>query len=424
MLAATLIALPTLVPALPNLSNQDWLGWRGPGGNGVADGSPPLEWSEDKNVRWKIDIPGKGTSSPVVAGDLVFVTSAISIGEAEEPEEQPAQPERGRGGAGRGGRGSFGGRPEPTVEQEFLVIALNRTTGEVEWEQVPTSLTPHQGTHRDGSFASPTPVTDGEILIASFGSFGVFAYDMAGELKWEKDLGDMDIVRDFGEGSSPVLHGNSLVMNWDHGGESFLVALNKNTGVELWRKEREVATTWCTPLIIETESGPHVIIGAAETIAYDLKTGEKQWSFGAVASAEASEPQRGEGAERGGEEGGRGGEEGGRGGPGQGRGGARGGSTGSGVITSPVHHRGILLMSSGSRRGSFRAIALAQAKADMKADAKALLWSSEGDTPHIPSPIAYNGMFYSLKSNSGLLSAFEVASGKRVYGPERMKGLG
>ena len=422
MLLTLLAASPALLTSpLINGTGDEWPGWRGPGANGVGVGSPPTEWSEGNNVKWKVALPGKGTSSPVVWGDRVFLTTAIPTETAPKEEEAES------GGGGR--RGGFGGRSMsvPIVEQEFVVLALDRADGSEIWRRTASTQMPHQGTHRDGSYATPTLVTDGEFVCASFGSYGIYTFTFDGEPVWNKDLGDMDIAGGFGEGSSPVLHGDSLVINWDHSGDSFVVALNRKTGDEIWRKERDAVTTWVSPMLVESKGGPLVVIGGAKTIAYRVSDGEEAWSYDSSAPAPVEEEKDDAADEDEGEEEDDEGEEEEpaprrRAWPGT-SGGSRGGSSGgmprSGVVTSPVVHNGILLYSTGSRRGSFRALKLSEASGVVES----ALWTSEGDTPHIPSPIAYDGIFYSLKSNSGLISAYSVETGERLYGPERMVGL-
>jgi len=427
-----LLLLSALASSGSPRGGDEWPGWRGPAGNGLSAGSPPVEWSEEKNVRWKVEIPGKGNSSPVVWGDRVFVTTAIGTGKIgaapassdEEPGDRRAGErggervgergaeggeqggeqggerggERGGGvergddrGAGRGGdrgpgreggggRGGFGGRgPAPPEEQHFVMLAFDRASGELAWEAEARTGMPPQGTHPDGSYATATPVTDGEHVIASFGSNGLFCYTIAGELVWEKDLGDMDIMRAFGEGSSPVLHRGTLIVNWDNEGDSFLVALDKATGAEKWRTQRPGGTSWCTPTVVDTQSGSQVIVAGAVTKAYDFATGKELWSYGEAP-----------------------------------------GGSGGGVISSAIQHGGLLLFSTGNRRGELRCLDLALVG---KEGEEPLAWIFEGDTPHVPSPVAHDGIFYVLKSNSGLLSAYDVGSGERLYGPERMQGV-
>jgi outer membrane protein assembly factor BamB len=362
--------------ALVDSSEDAWPGWRGPDGSGVAHGSPPVEWSEESNVRWKTPIPGKSNSSPAVWGELVFVTTAVPVGEAPPPKAGEPKP------------GERGYR-DPIVEQEFLLIAVSRATGEVKWERSVARLTPHQGTHPDGTYASATPVTDGEVLIASFGSYGIYAFDLSGEPLWKVDLGDMDVRRSFGEGSSPVLHGDTVVLVWDHSGDSFIVALERRTGEELWRTSRPSVTTWATPIVMEAESGAVVVAGGARAAGYDLATGDELWTLGEPPAPRGSEP------------------------------------TVSGVIASPVKVEDVILYSTGGRPGGLYALRLPERSESGASalEADALLWIEQTDVPGIPSPIAYDGILYVLKSTSGILSAFDALSGDKLYGPQRLEAL-
>ncbi len=402
-------------PFLSNASDE-WPGWRGPTASGVASGSPPVEWSEEKNVRWKTAIPGKGLSSPVVWGDRIFLTTSVSTGkkkesagpaagggERDEPRrggdegggergrdrgerpdgEGPDGPGRGRG-RGPGGRG---GGPGPDgdpmqisiEEQEFSVLALDRKSGSIVWQKKVSTAMPHQGTHPDGSYASPTIVTDGAHLFASFGSYGIYALTMAGEVAWQQDLGDLDIQGGFGEGSSPVLAGDLLIVNWDHEGDSFLVAFDKATGKERWRTPRSLGTSWCTPLVVKAGDTREVVVGGPRTIAYDLETGRELWSQG--------ERFQGRGAS---------------------------------AIASPVAIDELVLLPDAAR-GEMRA--LVAAPAEEAAEAEPLLWAERADAPGIPSPLVYDGMLYFLKQSSGILSVIEPVSGEKKYGPERLKSV-
>ena len=200
------------------LAAADWPHWRGPTHDGMARGDAPLHWSDTEHVAWKAEVPGRGHSSPVVSGDRVFVTTAVPTG----PAVAGALP-----------------------EHRFMVLCFDRKTGKLLWEKVTRVATPHQRHHpKYGSFASNSPVTDGTHVIASFGSRGVYAYTVNGELVWQKDLGQLRMYNDFGEGAWPALDGNTLVLVWDQEGESFLVALDKSTGRELWRTPRQGHTNW------------------------------------------------------------------------------------------------------------------------------------------------------------------------------------
>ena len=188
-----------------------WHQWRGPDASGVAPhGNPPIEWNENKNVRWKIEIPGQGHATPVVWADTVFVTSAIKTDQQVElaPIEEP-----------RRRRGRRGRSAAPSSVHQFVIFAINRSDGSIRWHQTAREEVPHEGTHQTGSWAANSSITDGEHVYAYFGSRGLYCYDMQGNLQWEKDLGDMHTRRSFGEGSSPALHGNAIVINWDHEGK-------------------------------------------------------------------------------------------------------------------------------------------------------------------------------------------------------------
>jgi len=390
-LYSLLVSAPTPLPA-----QEDWPGWRGPNGNGVAAGTLPLEWSEEKNVLWKADVPGKGLSSPVVFDGRIYLTSAVAIGEAPEPQPEP----EGNGRGGRGGRGGFG-RSAPPVEHDFLVLALDHESGEILWEVVATTATPHEGTHGDGSFATPTLTTDGEKLFVSFGSVGIFAYDLEGELLWETDLGDMSIMNSFGEGTSPVLAGDKLMVLWQHSGDSFLAALSTADGKEVWRQARESGTSWCTPTCVESEAGTLVIVPGATTTAYRAADGEVVWTHTETAAAGQQDG--------GGRRGGRGG---------------RGGGGGSTVVTSAVVDDGVVYLSTSSRGGSFVALHVEPQGTGPGGEPGQVAWSRVGDTPYIPSPILYDGILYSLKSNSAILSAMDAATGEVLYEGQRLEGLG
>ncbi len=390
-----IVALALITVLNPSTSPQplgdDWPGWRGPTGNGVAEGaSPATEWSEEKNVRWKVALPGKGSSCPVVMGDTVYVTTAVSTGKKKETSGSAESEGQ--------GRSRFGGRRRsaPIEEQDFLVLAFSRKDGSLEWEALAGTQMPHEGTHSDGNYATPTLVADGEHVIASFGSFGVFCYDLEGEVVWSKDLGDLNIRGTFGEGSSPVLHGKHLIILWDHEGESFIVALDKATGKELWRVERPMGTNWTTPLVTEIDDKTHVIVGSIPVVGYELETGNELWSYGEA--EEAAAPTQASG---------------------RGRFGGGGGS--GGIIASPVISGGLLYVPHGTLGGgTLRAL---QMGGEGKLEEDAVVWTEARDVPRIPSPLVADGILYALKSSSGILSAFDAVTGEHLYGPERLEGV-
>ena len=199
-------------------SEKYWAQWRGPYMTGVSNtAKPPLEWSETKNIKWKVEIPGRGSSSPVVWNDRIFLLTAIPVGVSGPAQHEPrgALPQRGL--------------------HQYKVLALDRKTGKTLWEHVAREEEPHEAAHGDnGTWASSSAITDGQHVFAYFESRGLYAYDMNGKLIWQADFGDKKMRNQFGEGSTPVLHGNTLVVVWDHLNQpSYVIALDKTTGKEL-----------------------------------------------------------------------------------------------------------------------------------------------------------------------------------------------
>ena len=342
---------------------RSWPHWRGPHATGVSStANPPLEWSETKNIKWKVEIAGRGNASPVVWGDRLFVLTAVPVGVQGDAQHAP------RGGL------------QPRGLHRFVVMAIDRKTGKTLWERVAAEQEPHEAGHTDNStWASSSPVTDGQTLFAYFESFGLFAYDLNGTLRWKKDLGDKRMRNQFGEGSTPAIHGNTLVVVWDHlNGSSFIVALDKRDGRELWRVPREEIDTWATPLILEVNGRPQVIVPAMRrNRGYDLETGAVVWEGDGLTMN---------------------------------------------PIPSPVYADGLLFLMSGFQGNDLRAIRLADAKGNIDGTS-AVVWSLDRDTPYVPSPVLTDGILYFLKTNSGILSAFDAKSGKPHYQNQRLDGV-
>jgi outer membrane protein assembly factor BamB len=338
--------------------DQYWPQWRGPSATGVSRfAKPPVEWSENKNIRWKKEIPGRGAGTPVIWGDLLFLSTAIPVG-ASDAEARAAR----------------GSNPGP---HKYVVMALARKDGRVIWERVAREEAPHEGTHQEwGTWASPSIVTDGTHVIASFESRGIYAYDMQGTPVWQKDLGDKQMRSQFGEGSSPALHGNTLVVVWDHQGGSFITALDTRTGGERWRTPRDEIDSWATPLVVEHAGRAQVVTsGMKQVRSYDLETGKLIW-YGA--------------------------------------------GTTMNPIPSPVAADGMVFLTAGFRGNNLKAVRLADAKDDIT-NTPALVWSLDRDTPYVPSPLLYDQILYILKSNNGILSAFDARTGKAHYQLTRLE---
>ena len=210
---------------------------------------------------------------------------------ANEANAEIERGERGERGFGRGGPGGPGGGrgfggfgrrdTGPRNIYQFNVLCLDRNTGEIIWEKTAREAAPHEGMHDTNSYASGSPTTDGKFLYASFGSHGVYCYDLDGNLIWERDLGDMETRNGFGEGASPTIYGDTLLVPWDHEKESYLFALDAKTGEIKWQIDRDEPTTWVTPLVIEAAGKTQVILnGTNRSRSYDINTGEVIWECG------------------------------------------------------------------------------------------------------------------------------------------------
>jgi len=346
-----------------------WPQWRGPLGTGVAPhGTPPVEWSESTNVRWKVEIPGRGSSTPVIWGDRLFVLTAVPTGDETRPQ----------GGLFTRLRRRIMGGVAATHAQRFMVLAIDRRDGRVIWERVAQEELPHEGTHQTGTWASPSAVTDGEVVCAFFGSRGLYCYDLDGRPLWETDLGDMRIRMGFGEGASPTLYRDLLIVLWDHEGDSFIVAFDKRTGRERWRTPRDEKTSWTSPLVVELEEGAQVVTSATGAVrGYDVDTGRLLWQDEGVTQN---------------------------------------------AIPSPVAADGVVFVTSGYRGNRLAAIDLSVASGDVRGSG-AVIWSVDRDTPYVSSPLLHDGLVYVLKGNSGVLTSFDARTGARRYGPERLSGI-
>jgi len=338
-----------------------------------------VEWSEDKNVRWKARIPGQGHATPVVWGDRIFVLTAVPVGEVSEESDPPAQasgqPRRERGPGGRGGGSGRGALP--TQEIAFTTLCLDRGTGKVLWERVSRREVPHEGHQQSNTHASGSPVTDGEHLIVFFGSHGLYCYDLQGELIWEKDLGDMRTRNGFGEGASPALHDGILVVLWDTEGESYVAGFDKATGRQLWKQDRDERTGWTTPYVQPFGGRTQVIINGTTAVrSYDLKTGEMLWHCG--------------------------------------------GQTAN-AIPSIVSDGKTVYATSGYRGNAAMAIRLG-ASGDLT-DSDAVRWSLNRGTPYVPSPLLVDGLLFLCQRNDAILTCVDAATGQAFYSQERLEGI-
>jgi outer membrane protein assembly factor BamB len=355
--AGALLPAPRLGAATEDPSSH-WPQWRGPLATGEGPRArPPIEWGEGRNVRFKIPLPGDGKSTPIIWKDLLVLTAAL-------PSEKKLAPRSAGPGAPPADRPAAAA--DVSATQQFVVMALGREDGRLRWQRTVREEHPHEGTHKDGSFAAGSALTDGERLYAFFGSRGLFALDFEGKVLWEKDLGLMRTRNAFGEGSTPAVARGVLVVTWDHEGEDFVVAFDARTGREKWRKERDEPTTWATPLIVTDAARAQVVLGGTNGVrAHDLETGEVLWEAAGLTLN---------------------------------------------AIPSPVYGDGIVYAMSGFRGNALRAVRVREAKG-LVSGPPGLVFTYDKDTPYVPSPLLYRGGLYFLKHNSGILTCLDAKTG-------------
>lgn len=354
------LALP-LIPSGPNPSDDDWPRWRGPANDGMARGDAPVEWSDTKNIAWKLPVAGKGHSSPVIWGDKLFLTTAIPTAAAPPAAPPPS------GGRGMSPGGAIG------VDHKFVLMCINRNTGKVIWEQTAKVAAPHEGYHPTyGSYASNSPVTDGKYVYAFFGSRGMFVYDLDGKPVWQKDFGPMKMKMQFGEGAAPTLEGDVLYLKFDQEQDSYLIALDKRTGKELWRAAREELSSWSQPLMVTVDGKKQLIVSATKkTRAYDPETGKVLWESSGL---------------------------------------------GMNVIPAPVTAGGLVFVMSGYTAPKLMAIRLG-GQGDLTGS-ESVVWTNDKGNSYTASPVLHDGKLY-MVTDRGQMSCLDAATGKPYYLMER-----
>ncbi len=358
---------PLLAADLAAQRQQNWHQWRGPDATGVAPaGDPPIAWSSTSNVKWQAEIPGQGKSSPIVWGERIFLTTAINTGKIDETaaklEDQPERP--------------FGIK-FPNTLFRFVVLCLDRQTGKVLWEKTAVEELPNEGHHGDNSHASASPFTDGQSLFVSFGSRGMYCYDLDGELRWKKTLENVSTRLSFGEASSPVAYGDVVVLDRDNESNSYILAMDAKTGETRWKIPREEISAWATPLIVEQNGRTQVITNASRKVrSYDLKSGELLWECGGQVSN---------------------------------------------VTPSPVLFGQDVICMSGYRGSAALSIPI-DATGDLTGSDK-IAWKFERDTPYVPSPLLYGDRLFFNKLNSGILTCLDAKTGQPIMEATRLQDL-
>lgn len=367
-LSATLLTFTLLIGQLRGDDAQNWPHWRGPRSTGATlNGDPPLDWNEEeaKNIQWKTPIPGRGHSTPIVWDDMVFLTSAVPVGNALPPHPSTAP----------GNHDNL----SVTHRHKFVVLALDRSSGKILWTKTLREALPHEQGHSTASLASNAPVTDGKYLFAFFGSFGIYCLDLKGNLLWEEHFGIMQSRHGHGEGSSPALYQDTLIVVWDHEGESFIVALDKRTGEKKWLQVRDEVTSWSSPIIVEHAGKPQVVVsGTSRVRGYDLASGKVIWECGGLSAN---------------------------------------------IVASPVSGSGMIYAGSSYEKKALLAIQLEGAEGDITGTDR-VAWSRRRGTPYVPSPLLYDGGLYFLTHYQGILTRVEAVTGQDLPGPMRLAEVG
>jgi outer membrane protein assembly factor BamB len=350
-------------------SAQNWPSFRGLGASGVADGQNlPIQWDAQKrvNVLWKTEIHGLAHSSPVVWGDRVFLTTAVS----------------GKPGATfKPGLYGDGTASDDLSVHQWNLICLDRATGKLLWERTAYQGVPKEKRHIKSTYANATPATDGRIVVAFFGSQGLYAYSLAGDVLWKRDLGRFDVgaynapVFEWGTASSPILYKDLVIVQCDQQKGSFIAALDAKTGATVWRTERDELPSWGTPSIFPTKARAELVANGSNFIrGYDPASGKELWRLG-----------------------------------------------GSSKITAPtpVFSDDLIIVASGRRPEAPLFVIRAGATGDItlpsgELSSRSVAWSKGQRGPYMPTPLIYRGNVYVL-NNDGVFACYALANGQELY---------
>jgi len=369
LIAVTVLLLADMAWAAADTTDtlNNWPAWRGPLVNGVAPhADPPLQWGESKNIKWKLDLPGQSNATPIIWGDRVFVVTAV---EMERSVDQLAPPEMEPPGGYRTKR--------PRHYYQFRVYCVDRQTGAILWQRVAVETVPHEGRHGTNTYSSGSPTTDGKRLYVSFGSQGLFCYDLEGKLIWQRDLGDMITRFGWGEGASPAVYGDALAVNWDHEGASGVYVLDAASGDTRWYARRDEETSWGTPLIVPYQGSAQLILNATRRVtSYALDSGKVLWECGGQTAV---------------------------------------------PVPSPVVLDDLVICMTGYRRSAAYAIPL-NSKGDITGT-EHMRWQYARNTPYVPSPLLYGQRLFFTKGNQSVLSCLDARTGKPLMEGVRLSDL-
>jgi outer membrane protein assembly factor BamB len=365
-----LVTLSLLLRSPFAFAADNWPQFRGGAAAGVADVKGlPAEWSTTKNVAWSVPIPGRGWSSPIVWGDRVFVTTVVKDGDFENPAKGLY----------------FGGeRKVPSDVHRWMVYCLDAKTGKVLWEKLAHQEAPKNSVHVKNTYASETPVTDGERVYAYFGHVGLFCYDMAGKEVWSKKWGSFKTRFGWGPAASPVLYKNRVYVINDNEEKSFLAAIDTKTGDEIWHVDRDEKSNWATPFVWENPQRTEIVTpGTGKVRSYDLD-GKLLWELSGMSMISIPTP-----------------------------------SSGSGQLYVSSGHVvfGNLWPVYAIRPGASGDITLK----DGETSNSFIAWSHKKAGPYHPSPVVYDGRLYVL-NDRGFLACYDAVTGKEIYEKQRLGG--
>jgi outer membrane protein assembly factor BamB len=377
MIATVKLAAGLAIAFGVSMSAADWPQWRGPRGTGASDEKNlPVTWTATDNIAWKAPIGGLGVSSPIVSGDRVFVTSQVGSG-LRKPGNHPRLAQGASAGTA-GERALAAARDRAGDGRTFFVVeAFHRGDGRRLWQHRFEATGPLPGVHEKHNLASPSPVTDGELVYAWFGTGQIVALDMNGRQVWQRHLGQEIAQFDinWGHSSSPTLYGDSLILLCDHAPASYLLAVDKKTGQEKWRADRgKGRMSYTTPFVVDGPNGPELIVNSSERVdAYDPRTGAFLWHVG---------------------------------------------GSNQFPIPAPTFHDGVVYMTRGYRSGPFMAIRPG-GRGDISASH--VLWEVPTGAPYISSLVYHEGILY-MASDVGAVTAIDAATGKRLW-QQRVDGI-
>jgi outer membrane protein assembly factor BamB len=352
-----------------NAAAQNWPGFRGANASGVADGTrPPTTWSVAKaqNIRWQTTVPGLSHASPIVWGNKVFLITAIS----NDPKSNFIAKDKGIDLA------------TDEAKHTWRIYCLDKTTGRIIWDKTAYEGVPRAKRHVKATQANSTPATDGKYVVALFGSEGLNCYDVNGKLLWTKDLGVLnpglwdDPSSSWGHSSSPVIHGDLVIVQADGHAQSFIAAFDLRSGKQTWRVERGEITSWTTPTINATAKRTELIANGGRYIrGYDPLTGKELWRF-----ADSDTQVK---------------------------------------MQAPLVANGLIYITGGYPPGramyAFRPGAVGDISLKPGQETNDFIaWSSTKGSPYTPTPIVYGDLFYTCADN-GVLSAYDAGTGERIY---------